>query len=316
MNKLLKKIISICLSVALGISCLSGNIYTYEVVASDMRYASDFEPSENCVQLIFGHENDKNNWNPYCYKDGDHYSIGYGTTCTADHSKGQRHSISEPEANQIARIQLSTDYKGRLVSATNGIKMTQSQFDALLSATYNHGNVLPGGCKYCGYTPMPLVQYLQGNYSENEAKEKYLKWCIRGNGDVLPGLITRRKNELALFFSDPPPPPSIEWVDDYNGFYKVIGTSGDWALNLRSEATTNSSVILTMYNGDIIEMISCQSNKEWAKVKYNGTIGYCKYNGTLLSQDISPSRPNITVVKNGISNDRQKQSIDAEVSIL
>lgn len=297
MSKLLKKILLIGLSITLGLTCIPSDFKMYKVQASDMRYASDFEPSENCVQLIFGHENDKNNWRPYCYKDGDHYSIGYGTTCTADHSKGQRHSISEPEANQIARIQLSNDYKGRLVNNTKGIKMTQSQFDALLSATYNHGNVLPSGCKYCGFTPMPLVQYLQGNYSEDEAKEKYLKWCIRSNGNVLSGLITRRKNELALFFSDSPPvPPSIEWIDTYNGFYRVIGTRGDWALNLRSDATTSSSVILTMHNGDIIEMISCQSNKEWAKVKYNGTIGYCKYGGTLLSQDISPSRPNVSVI--------------------
>ena len=135
-----------------------------------------------------------------CFWDVSQWTIGYGNKCPYNHSldgstNGQKggHSISESEARQLFNDKL-TGYVNTLKSNCKGLSMNQNQFDALLSATYNHGNV--NNC--------PLKYYLQGTLSADEAREQYLEWYINKGTNTEQGLRNRRKKEADLFFRSEP----------------------------------------------------------------------------------------------------------------
>lgn len=131
-----------------------------------------------------------------CYWDVAQWTIGYGNKCPYEHDSDgtswhQRggHSITESEARALFDSKLSI-YVNTLKSNCSGLSMTQNQFDALLSATYNHGNV--NSC--------PLKYYLQGKLTESEAREQYYVWCINAGTKDETGLRNRRKKEADVFF--------------------------------------------------------------------------------------------------------------------
>ena len=132
-----------------------------------------------------------------CFWDVKQWTIGYGNKCPYDHSSngssyGQKggHHISEADARALFNEKL-TSYVNTLKSNCSGLSMNQNQFDALLSATYNHGNV--NNC--------PLKYFLQGKLSESEARSQYYEWCINKGTSTEKGLRERRKKEADLFFS-------------------------------------------------------------------------------------------------------------------
>ncbi|MDO5157114.1 MAG: dockerin type I domain-containing protein [Eubacteriales bacterium] len=136
-----------------------------------------------------------------CFWDVRQWTIGWGNKCPYDHASdgtkvGQRggHTISKEYADELFISKIS-GYVSTLKSNCEGLSMTQNQFDALLSATYNHGNVI-----YC-----PLKYYLQGTLTEAEAREEYYVWCINAGSSTEAGLRRRRKAEADLFFSSPEP---------------------------------------------------------------------------------------------------------------
>ena len=136
-----------------------------------------------------------------CFWDVAQWTIGYGNKCPYSHTsngvRGQKggHTISEAQARELFSSKLS-GYVNILKSNCNGLSMTQNQFDALLSATYNHGNV----------SDCPLKYYLQGTLTESQARTKYYEWCINKGTVDETGLRNRRKKEADLFFSDVPDP--------------------------------------------------------------------------------------------------------------
>lgn len=140
-----------------------------------------------------------------CFWDTAQWSIGYGNKCPYTHTsngvRGQKggHTITEEQARQLFDEKISR-YVNTLKSNCSGLSMTQNQFDALLSATYNHGNV-----QNC-----PLKYYLQGKYTEVQARENYYVWCINAGTADEAGLRTRRKREADLFFSGQELTPRIE----------------------------------------------------------------------------------------------------------
>jgi len=85
------------------------------------------------------------------------------------------------------------------------------------------------------------------------------------------------------------------WTTEYNGTYRVVGTSSDGQLNLRSSNSSSSSVIAVMYNGQTVQMEKCTTDKTWAYVDFNGTKGYCRWNGNLLSKDLIPDKPGVSI---------------------
>ena len=187
-----KKITSIVISLVLIIT-------TFSICSKNLCkvYAttdvSNLNPTSSTCEFITSLEG----FSSQCFWDNRQWTIGYGNKCpyshTSDGSRGQKggHYISKADALLLFDKNL-TSYVNTLKSNCSGLSMTQNQFDALLSATYNHGNVI-----YC-----PLRYYLQGKLSESEAKEKYYTWCINAGTADETGLRNRRKKEAERFFSE------------------------------------------------------------------------------------------------------------------
>ena len=115
-------------------------------------------------------------------------TIGWGNTRYENGDKvriGQ--TISQKRADEIFAHSL-TVYENIVLKKVKR-ELTQNQFDALVSHTYNTGG---------STTLFDLV-------SKNESPDKIRKWFetkyIIGGGKVLKGLVRRRKAEADLFFS-------------------------------------------------------------------------------------------------------------------
>ena len=78
-----------------------------------------------------------------CKPDNTQYSIGYGTVCPgsdADHEAGKVHTITEKEAKTALNkeLQSAADAVSKFASK-QGLSLSQSQFEALVSFSYNCG---------------------------------------------------------------------------------------------------------------------------------------------------------------------------------
>ena len=110
-------------------------------------------------------------------------TIGYGTTKGV--KMGQTITKEQAEAFLVRDVQSAEKSVTQLVK----VKLTQDQFDALVSFTYNlgHGN-------FAGSTLLSLLN--QGNYPA--VRTQLLRWN-RDNGRIVDGLTRRRKAEGDLF---------------------------------------------------------------------------------------------------------------------
>jgi len=131
----------------------------------------------------------------YKYWDGGHYSIGYGSTCGAnDYPNG----ISEQEASDLLKRNMPS-YEAGLDKflSDNGIKVTQKQYDALVSFTFNFGNPWTRWDEFDLKTM--LIKGVQ-NYTPEQIKAAFGEF-VKSGGSVLPGLVTRRNKEAEYFIS-------------------------------------------------------------------------------------------------------------------
>ncbi|MGC2237213.1 MAG: lysozyme [Pyrinomonadaceae bacterium] len=80
---------------------------------------------------------------------------------------------------------------GQVVTKAVTVPLTQNQFDALVSFTFNVGNA--------AFTGSTLLKVLnQKQYKE--VPEQLLRWT-RSGGKIVPGLVNRRENEIKLWNS-------------------------------------------------------------------------------------------------------------------
>lgn len=118
------------------------------------------------------------------YPDAGGYSIGYGHHGT-DVKKGM--SISQAKADEYLAKDLKTVCS--FVKSKVKVKLTQNQFDALVSLTYNIG--------VGNFEKSSVLKYVnQGKFEEAaKAFDKH----VYSKGKKLDGLVKRRNKEKALF---------------------------------------------------------------------------------------------------------------------
>ena len=119
-------------------------------------------------------------------------TIGYGATYYPNKVKVtmKDEAISKEYATELLKVMLvsyENDVK-RLVKS----KLTQVQFDALVSFTYNLGSVNLG--------KSTLLKKVNANPNDKTIRDEFLEWNKAG-GKVFNGLTRRRNAEANLYFS-------------------------------------------------------------------------------------------------------------------
>lgn len=130
------------------------------------------------------------------------WTIGVGHVIDPTHAKvplaerkslpipdGWNRKISMEEVDDILRKDLATFERG--VERYCPVKLTQGQFDALVSFSFNVGL---GTLQRSTLRQKVLRGDMEG------AAEEFLKYTI-GGGKVLKGLVNRRNDERAMFLS-------------------------------------------------------------------------------------------------------------------
>ena len=111
------------------------------------------------------------------------WTIGYGHT--ADVKEGDSIDQKAAEAFLIEDLESFEQAVTRLVE----VPLTQQQFDALVSWTFNLG---------AGNLAESTLLRKLNNYQYAEVPEQMMRW-VRAGGQVLDGLVKRRAAEAALF---------------------------------------------------------------------------------------------------------------------
>jgi lysozyme len=114
------------------------------------------------------------------------WTIGYGSTQIFGRPVKENDTITTDDAE----AQLKNDLIAfeNIVEANIKVNLSQNQFDALVSHTYNTGG------------SETLFALINNNASSKEIRDWFESRYITANGILLNGLIKRRKIEADLFF--------------------------------------------------------------------------------------------------------------------
>jgi lysozyme len=117
-------------------------------------------------------------------------SIGYGSTKYVDGKKVKLNdkAINENESTLLLKNTL-TVYEN-IVNKKVKVQLKQSQFDALVSHTYNTGG------------SDTLFNLINNEANAESIKKWFETKYISANGKVLKGLVERRKAESKLYFHE------------------------------------------------------------------------------------------------------------------
>jgi len=117
------------------------------------------------------------------------WTIGYGSTFTPDGTPVTKDTPPIDEAAAEAWSYASLADTERQVIALVNVPLTENQFGALVSFTYNLGS---------GRLQSSTLRAKLNRGDYEGAAGEFWKWR-RGGGRILPGLVARRAAEVALF---------------------------------------------------------------------------------------------------------------------
>lgn len=249
-----KKSLSLILSLILMISC----VFCTSVTAFAKKGYVARSTSDLGVRFIEAFEG----YFEYAYWDYEHYTIGYGTYCTKDEYPA---GISEPFAHQLLVKKLPS-YESGLNSflKSNNIYVTQNQYDALISFTYNFG-------AYVWNQNPTIAKYLKKGiekYTEKQIADAFGLW-VKAGGQVLQGLVDRRAAEAKLFNTD-----------DYSAAKEIYVVSG--SVTIRKSPSYSSTSYGSFKKGDTVAVLQKRyiGTTTWGKVKYDGSNRWISLNDT------------------------------------
>ncbi len=206
------------------------------------------------------------------YWDYQHYTIGYGTTCEKDEYPG---GISEAFAHQLLKKNLPS-YEAGLNSflKSNDIYVTQNQYDALVSFTYNFG-------AYVWQREPTIAKYLKKGiekYTDKQIADAFGLW-VNAGGVTVQGLVDRRAAEAKYFCTD-------DFTFDQE-LYVVTD-----AVSLRSGAGTSNSKIGSLKRGDLVVVTEKKylNDGAWGKTTRGNTTGWFSLNYTKFGLDQTNSK--------------------------
>lgn len=150
--------------------------------------AGSLQISNAGVQFIADHEG----YSASAYRgaDAQNLTIGYGHVITS----GENYtSLTKAQALSLLKKDLST-YEASVNREFSGTKLTQSQFDALVSFSYNLGGNI--------WSKVPLLTSDIKSGASSDVLQADFTRVSNCNGRRLQGLVNRRLDEFRLFESD------------------------------------------------------------------------------------------------------------------
>lgn len=173
-----KKTLSILLALCLLLSAGGAASASYERMSVSSR----------CVEFIKGYEG----FSSEAYEFGGSWYIGYGSLCGRD---DYPYGISEEEATELLTDKLENfaGYVNQFLRSCDA-GVTQAQFDALCSMTYNFG---PAWLDVENRLPSYIANGIE-SYSDTDIVNAFAAWCHIG-GQVNDNLLRRRLAEAELF---------------------------------------------------------------------------------------------------------------------
>lgn len=171
----------------------------------------DLDPSEITLRTseqMLAFVKQKEGFQPKAYWDYAQYSIGYGSACGKD---DYPNGITEAQADVLLREMLQRfEEKLDKFLTENNIVLTDNQYDALVSLTYNIGT---GWMKESALAALLKT----GVYTTNEFASAVGIWChVTSNGStsIHDGLVARRIAEINVFLY-------ADYSGSSDGFYWV-----------------------------------------------------------------------------------------------
>ena len=165
-----------------------------------------YSTSDACIEVIKNFEG----FAKYPYEDNGQYSVGYGTRCPEeDLERYMNEGITKEEATELLKefVVSFENYINKFTSKYN-LELTQHQFDALLSFTYNVGN------GWMSDTGAVFTQAVINQATGNEFIFAMTMWCMSG-GKISTGHINRRHCEANMYLNgiySNTPPASYSYV--------------------------------------------------------------------------------------------------------
>ena len=147
------------------------------------------QTSQECVDFI----KEMEGFSEYPYWDHQQWTIGYGTACEED---AYPDGITQEDAENLLYLTLETiEASLNDFLYQNNIMLSQSQYDALVSFTFNVGYGWTDGCKLRTY----LEEGIE-NYTVNEVASAFGIWCHAGDDLAIDyNLVARRIREVQIF---------------------------------------------------------------------------------------------------------------------
>ena len=239
----MKRLISLVLTLALMASAVV-------LYAQPAKAASDMKASDALVDVLKQEEG----FVAYPMWDFTQYSIGYGTRCPDDMvSYYSQYGITRAEAEVLLRNYLNnTEYLiNKYLIDEYELTMTQGQFDALVSFSYNMGNA------WIKQPYQNIHQKVVSGATDNEIIDALSRWCFAG-GQPQDYLVRRRLSEARMYLLgeyDRIPPETYCYVlYDGNGgsvSHSVQGYCTDYEAIPSSVATYGSYTFKGWYTSQI-----------------------------------------------------------------
>ena len=182
---MMKRVLSVVFAAALLVGLLA-------VIPVAANATSGMSISKVCVDNIKKMEG----FNAIPYWDYGQWTVGFGTTCPSEHlTRYQKEGIPMDEADALMAEQLAK-FESQVNSFIDrhGLEVTQGQFDALVSMTYNLGSALLYNENH------RVTRAILDGVSENELIFAFSVYCAAG-GEFLPGLIRRRLVEANMWLN-------------------------------------------------------------------------------------------------------------------
>lgn len=192
----MKRIICLVLAAVMVLGVLgmvSLSVFATEEAAAVSDTPTGLTTSAECIALLKQHEG----FVQYPVWDYAQYTVGFGTRCPDDMlDYYNKNGITEQEAEALLRNFLDEFEReiNEKIIKEHGLQLTQNQFDALVSFSYNCGTrwaYSPDGVFY---------QAIINGATGNDLIRAFALWCSAG-GEVLTYLLNRRLSEANMYLN-------------------------------------------------------------------------------------------------------------------